>query len=345
MAMVTVVTGATGHIGANLVRALLASGRRVRCIVRQDRTALAGLDVECVTGDVLDPASLRAAFGGASTVFHLAAIISIDGDRHGLVTSTNIDGARNAAEAALACGVRRLVHCSSIHACVQGGPSRTSVESMPRVAGAGCAAYDRSKASGERAVRAVVARGLDAVIVHPTAVIGPHDYKPSRMGRLLIDLQRRGLPALIPGGFDWVDVRDVVAGLIQAEERGRTNESYLLSGHYAPVAELASLAAAVTGVPAPRWCSPAWLARMAAPFSVAAGRVRGREPLFTGEALDALAMGTRVDCGKARRELGYSARDLRATIRDTYAWFAEAGRIRLTRPLDGEASERSGGAR
>jgi dihydroflavonol-4-reductase len=341
--MITAVTGATGHIGANLVRALLSAGRRVRCVVRQDRAALEGLDVECVPGDVLDPATLLEAFRGATTVFHLAAVISIDGDRRGLVTATNVDGARNVAEAALACGVRRLVHCSSIHAFVQEGPAATIRESMPRALGARHAAYDRSKAMGEQAVRDVAARGLDAVIVHPTAVIGPHDYKPSRMGRLLLDLHARRLPALVPGGFDWVDVRDVMAGLLSAAERGRSGESYLLSGRHAPLAEVARLAADVTGVPAPRWCTPSWLAHAAAPFSTAFGRVRGREPLFTGESLDTLAMGTQVDCAKARRDLGHSARNLRTTLHDTYAWFAETGRLRLERPLD--AGSPAGGAR
>lgn len=341
--MITVVTGATGHIGANLVRALVASGRRVRCVVRQDRVALAGLDVECVPGDVLDPATLLEAFRGATTVFHLAAVISIDGDRHGLVTATNADGARNVAEAALDCGVQRLVHCSSIHAFVQEGPAATIRESTPRALAARHAAYDRSKAMGEQAVRDVVARGLDAVIVHPTAVIGPHDYKPSRMGRLLLDLHARRLPALVPGGFDWVDVRDVAVGLLSAAERGRSGESYLLSGRHAPVDEVARLAADVTGVPAPRWCTPSWLARAAAPFSTALGRVRRREPLFTGESLDTLAMGTQVDSAKARRDLGYSVRELRTTLRDTYAWFAATGRLRLERPLD--AGPPAGGAR
>jgi dihydroflavonol-4-reductase len=335
--MITVVTGATGHIGANLVRALIASGRRVRCVVRRDCAALAGLDVECVPGDVLDQATLREGFRGATTVFHLAALISIDGDRRGLVAATNVGGARNAAEAALACGVRRMVHCSSIHAFVQTGPSATVVESTPRALDAHRAAYDRSKAAGEQAVREIVARGLDAVIVHPTAVIGPHDYKPSRMGRLLLDLHARRLPALIPGGFDWVDVRDVAAGLLFAAERGHRGESYLLSGRYAPLAELAHMAAEITGVPAPRWCTPSWLARAAAPFSTALGRVRGREPLFTSQSLDTLATGTRVDCAKARRDLGFSARDLRATIHDAYAWFAETGRIRPGRRLDADA--------
>jgi nucleoside-diphosphate-sugar epimerase len=122
--------------------------------------------------------------------------------------------------------------------------------------------------------------------------------------------------------------------LQRAAECGRSGESYLLSGQYARITALAQLAAEVTGVPAPRWCTPPWLARTAAPFSTVLGRLRGREPLFTSQSLDTLAMGTRVDCSKARRDLGYTVRDLRTTLHDTYAWLAETGRIRLGRPLD-----------
>ena len=132
-------------------------------------------------------------------------------------------------------------------------------------------------------------------------------------------------------------MRDVAAGLLSAAERGRNGESYLLSGRYAPLAELAQMAAEITGVRAPRWSTPSWLARATAPFSTALGRVRGREPLFTSQSLDTLARGTRVNCAKARRDLGYSARDLRATLQDTYTWFAETGRFGLERPLGADA--------
>ena len=219
------VTGATGHVGANLVRALLARGDQVRALIHRihrDNRSLAGLDVERVAGDVLDPASLDRAFAGAEVVFHLAALISIQGDRGGLVPSVNVGGAKNAAEAALRAGVRRFVHTSSVHAfdLTRGG---VIDETSPRSDGPHLAAYDRSKAAGERAVREVLARrGLDAVVVHPTGIIGPFDFEPSRMGRTLLGLRDRSLPSLVAGGFDFVDVRDVVQALLAAAERGRT---------------------------------------------------------------------------------------------------------------------------
>jgi dihydroflavonol-4-reductase len=315
------VTGATGHVGANLVRALLVRGERVRVLVHdRNERPLDGLDVERVKGDVRDPASLERAFEGAEIVFHLAALISIQGDRGGLVPAINVDGAKNAAEAALRQGVRRFVHTSSVHAfdLSRGG---TIDETSPRSDAPHLAAYDRSKAAGERAVREVVARGLDAVIVHPTAVLGPFDFEPSRMGRTLLGLRDRTLPSLVAGGFDWVDVRDVVAALLAAVERGRTGESYLVSGEYRSVAELAALASTITGVAPPRIVSPIGLARVGVPFAAAWGWMTGKEPLYTNESLSTLAHDARISGAKAARELGHAPRSLEETLRDTYAWF------------------------
>ena len=211
-----VVTGAAGHLGSNLVRALLARGESVRAMVHENREPLADLEVEQVRGDVRDPESLRRAFAGTDVVYHLAGVISIDGDRGGLVREVNVDGAANAAEAALAAGVRRMVHVSSIHAFRMTPLDRPLDETRARVEDkpGEHAAYDRSKAEGERRVRLVVEKGLDCVIVHPSAVIGRLDFAPSRMGRVFLDLYHRSMPALIDGGFDFVDVRDVTQGTI-----------------------------------------------------------------------------------------------------------------------------------
>ncbi|MBI5508012.1 MAG: NAD-dependent epimerase/dehydratase family protein [Deltaproteobacteria bacterium] len=325
--MTVAVTGASGHVGANLVRALLARGESVRCLVRKDRRALAGLDVELVEGEVNDREALGRAFVGADVVFHLAAKISIQGSLGGLVERTNIEGARNVAEVALAQGVRRLVHCSSIHAFDQRRSGAPVDERTARALAVSFPAYDRSKAHGERAVREVIARGLDAVIVHPTAVLGPFDFKPSRMGQVLLDLYRRRFVALVPGGFDWVDVRDVVAGMLAAAAQGRRGESYLLSGHYLTVGALAAAAESVTGVAAPRQVVPSWLARFGAPFVLGYNRLRGDEPLYTSESLRALGGNPSISSHKARAELGYDSRPLVETIRDTYAWLEEAGAL------------------
>jgi dihydroflavonol-4-reductase len=325
--MLAAITGATGHVGSNLVRALLERGRRVRAVVFERSPALDGLDVEQVPGNVLEPETLERAFDGVEVVFHLAAAISISGDPRGHVRRTNVDGARNVAAAARTARVRRMVHCSSIHAFDLAGTDGVVDESCGRARSADHFAYDRSKYEGEQAVRDQIAEGLDAVIVNPTGVIGPFDFAPSRMGRVLVDLYHRRVPALIAGGFDFVDVRDVVSGLLSAEAKGRTGENYILSGRYHGVDEIARSASAVTGRLPPRLLLPAWLVACGVPVAGAVGWVRRREPLYTFESLRTLGYSARVSSAKAARELGYAARPLSETVRDTYEWFAAAGVI------------------
>jgi len=329
--MTTVVTGAAGHVGANLVRTLLERGEKVRAVVRDpDRcpAALEGLDVERVVGDVRDEASLRRAFVGAEVVLHLAAVISITGDRGGLVTDTNVRGVRNVAVAAREAGVRRLVHTSSIHAFQIADHSRPIDEASPRASAPRSGAYDLSKAGGEAELRAVIAAGLDAVIVNPTGIVGPNDFAPSRMGRLLLQLARRTLPSLVPGGFDFVDVRDVVAGILAARERGRTGESYILGGHWHPFTEIAAMVTAATGARPPAVTTPTWLVKVGLPFVAAYGKVVGQEPLYTSESLAAAAASRQIVHEKAAKELGHRPRPLEATVRDTCAWFEARGVLR-----------------
>ena len=322
--MITAVTGATGHVGANLVRALLDDGRRVRAINRTRGPALDSLDVEFLAVDVLDAHALRRAFEGADVVYHLAALISVAGDPDGRVRATNVDGVRNVANAALDAGVRRVVHCSSIHA-FDLDREGVVTEDSPRAEGAHLPPYDRSKADGEVELQRVVQRGLDAVITNLTGVLGPYDFGPSRMGAVLLALARRRLPALVEGGFDWVDVRDACTGMIAAEAKGRAGENYLIAGHRASVVQVAALAEAATGVGAPRLVAPMWLAQATAPAGLWWSRLRRSEPLFPPESLHALRKDPVVSTAKAARELGYEPRPLRDTVADSYAWFRSQG--------------------
>ena len=324
------VTGATGHLGSNLVRALVRRGDQVRVMIRDHVVSLDGLDVERVPGDVRDEASLRRAFADVEVVYHLAAVISISGDPKGHVRAVNIEGTRRVAETALASGVRRMIHCSSVHAfdLYQRGAVDAIDEAWGRVPDQEPHfAYDRSKAAGERALREVMAKGLDAVILHPSGVVGPYDFGPSRMGRVLLGLYHRKLPSLLDGGFDFVDVRDVTQGLIAAADQGKSGENYLVTGHFLRVPELARLAEQITGVRPPRINAPMWLARVGVPFVEAVGRVTGREPLYTRESLAVLASHGRFTWKKAERDLGYSPRPTIDTLRDTYAWFEAAGML------------------
>ena len=324
--MKVTVTGATGHVGANLVRTLLAAGHDVRALAHAGRPGgLEGVDVELVACDLTVPASLDGVFAGSDRVFHLAARISIVPGDEPLVHAVNVDGTRNVVAACLAARVPRLVHFSSIHALSSHPVDQPIDETRPLAEGPRLPPYDRSKAAAERAVLDAVARGLDAVIVNPTAILGPYDFGPSPMGRVLLDLYHRRLPALVDGGFDWVDVRDVVAGALAAAEHGRTGERYLLSGARKSVRELAALVEELTGVRAPRFVSPMWLARVGAPFATAAARVAGRDPLFTSHSLHALRNHLDVRHDKAARELGYTSRPLRQTLADVFEWFGEHG--------------------
>jgi dihydroflavonol-4-reductase len=318
--MRTIVTGAYGHVGGNLVRALLERGDDVGAADKRQTEALAGLDVEHIPIDVLEPESLERAFAGADTVFHLAAIISITGDPTGIVRRVNVEGPRNAARAAMACGVSRFIHCSSVHAFDLRGCGPELTETGPRATGNHSPAYDRSKNEGENEVRAAIAQGLDAVIVNPTGVVGPHDYDRSQMGELLLQFRDRKIPVNIGGGFDFVDVRDLVTGMLAAEQSGRTGESYLLSGHRHSLVELAELASQVTGVKAPRISVPLSLINGLAPL-VLKLTPSHKIPLFTPDSLHALGHSPSVCRYKAGKELGYVARPFIETIRDTYAWF------------------------
>jgi dihydroflavonol-4-reductase len=176
-------------------------------------------------------------------------------------------------------------------------------------------------------VLAGIARGLDAVIVNPTAILGPYDYGPSAMGRVLLDLYHRRLPALVEGGFDWVDVRDVVAGALAAADRAPAGARYLLSGARRTVRELAGLVQQVTGVRPPRLVSPMWLARVGAPFATAVARVAKKQPLYTRHSLHALRHHQLVSHDKAARELGYAPRPLVETLTAAYDWFRESGAL------------------
>ena len=325
MTKATVVTGATGHVGANLVRALLDQGRHVRAVLHVNRKAIEGLDVDVAEGDVCDLASLCEAFDGADVVYHLAARISLSMDEWPLVESINVIGTRNVVEACLRCGVRRLVHFSSIHAFVQEPLDVPLDESRLLVESRRCPPYDRSKAAGEKEVRQGIERGLDAIIINPTAIIGPYDYEPSHFGQALLILAQGKLPASVAGGFDWVDARDVVVGAMRAEERALAGAKYLLSGHWISMPELAVLVEQLIGTPPPRLACPLWLAPMGIPFAAAFAHITGKRPLYTSVSLKALHSNRNISHERATRDLGYNPRPFRETIRDTLRWFEECG--------------------
>ncbi len=173
----------------------------------------------------------------------------------------------------------------------------------------------------------VIALGLNAVIVNPTGICGPQDHSQSRINTMLLAMFTGRLPALVDGGFDWVDVRDVVSGMIAAGENGRTGENYLLSGHHQTLRQLSEIAERVSGTARPKVNLPMWMARTVTPLANVVSR-RTKDPLwFTTESLHALRFDPTVSSAKAAAELGYQPRSTEQSLSDIYRWAVEAGLV------------------
>ena len=323
-----VVTGATGYIGTVLVRALADRGDPVRAVFHERSGIFDAHGVEWVRGDVLDRDSMVAAFRDADAVFHLASLVSIEPRMADAMRAVNVAGARNVVDAALECGVRRLVHFSSIRAYNQFPLDEALDETRGQAGGLLRPAYDRSKAGGEDEIRHGLERGLDAVILNPTGVLGPYDRGPTGVGQFFVDLQRGQVPMLIAGGFDCVDVRDIVEATLAAETRGRRGENYILGAGWHSVPELAQFSEAASGVRAPRFVCPVALARFWAPFQMAWDRLHARPPLYTPDALHHISRSNRrVSSARARDELGFDPRPVADSVGDAVRWFEENGRL------------------
>lgn len=333
-----VITGASGLVGAALARELLERGHRVRALYRSDVRALEDLDAEVAQADVLDPDSLDRAFKGAEVVYHSAAHVSIDPKDADFTTKVNVEGTQNVIAACEKAGVRRLVHVSSVHALEQHPLDEPLCEERPLEQSEAASPYERSKAAAELEVLA--AEAVDAVIVNPAGVIGPYDFKPSGSGKMLFDLAAGALPALLPGGHDWVDSRDVALGCIAAAEKGQRGHRYILSGRFSTLTELAEMVQAATGTRAPRFVVPMGVARFGAVFAEIGYRIVNKPPMFNRQALKVLEAKNRtMSHEKAKRELGYAPRPLEETIKDICAWAIETG---MVTPKNGAAKRTEG---
>jgi dihydroflavonol-4-reductase len=317
------VTGASGHIGANLIRLLIEKGHEVVVLYFHDDVSFKSLNLRTVKGSILDKEALKKLIYGSEIVYHLAAAISINGDRSGNVQKVNIEGTRNVVDICFDKNVGRLIHFSSIHA-FQQYPLNEQLDETRGLIGNIGHSYDMSKSAGEKIVFDAVGKGLDALVLSPTSVVGPYDFKPSLMGQLLIKLYNKKLPALVSGGYDWVDVRDIAFAAYNAIEKGVKGEKYLLSGSWDTVKNLAMLTEKVTGVKAPKLICPNWLAKAGIPILNMADRIKGDTPLYTKESLDILVTGNRnICCDKAKQNLDVNPRPFIETLIDTYKWFKE----------------------
>ncbi len=328
--MKTLVTGSTGFVGANLVEALNQAGHTVRALHRPTSRldALEGLHYEAAIGDVLDPASLMEAMEGVDWVFHVAAVA--DYWRQGgtkRLYRVNVDGTRNVLAAALKRRVRRVVLTSSVASL--GVPHRGNGVLLDESSTFNLSPrrfpYGHSKHLAEQVAREYVAQGLEVVIVNPTVILGPRDLN-FISGSIIREVYRRRVPVIPPGGVNYVDVADVVAGHIAAAERGRPGERYILGAHNLTHYRAVHIIAAVVGVSPPRFSIPRW---MVGPLALAVdlfNTLWPGEPIADGNQVRLIKYYLYFDTSKAIREL-----DLRPpipferTVARAFRWYLDHG--------------------
>jgi dihydroflavonol-4-reductase len=330
------VTGAAGHVGNVLVRELLQRGKSVRALVLpdEDRSALDGLAVEIAEGDVLEPDSLLPAFAGVEIVYHLAGIISILPGKEALMRRVNIEGTRHVLAAALQAGVRRMVYTSSIHALQRPPRGMVIDESLHFDVSNPAGEYDRSKAAASLEVtKAVAEYGLDAVIVCPTGVVGPFDFRRSEMGELIRGWMANKVSLTVDGFFDFVDVRDVARGHILACENGRRGATYILGGERVSLEWMWRIVRQVTGLRASSIKIPMPLAMIGAWFTPLYYRLARTTPRFTRYALETVQSNSNISIARARHELGYQPRSLATTLSDTVNWWLDRSRTLVPVPV------------
>ncbi|MBE3064287.1 MAG: SDR family NAD(P)-dependent oxidoreductase, partial [Spirochaetes bacterium] len=334
------VTGAAGHVGSALVRELLADGESVRALAMpgEDIAGLRGLGVQIVEGDVLDPSTLEMALAGAEAVYHLAGIISIMPGKDALMRQVNVVGTANVARLARLAGVRRMVYVSSIHALARPPRGVPIDETVPFDPHNAAGEYDRTKAEASLVILEEVRKGLDAVIVCPTGIIGPFDFRGGAMGRQMRQWMKPGAHLIIDGHFDFIDVRDVARGMILACRKGRRGETYLLSGERISVGQLVTRVREVSGTRGMLVRIPSWVATVGSILATAAARFLRKKSQFTTYALETLRSNSLISSAKARDELGLHPRRLADTIADTVQWLEENSVVAAVAPPPAPAS-------
>ncbi len=326
--MSILVTGATGFVGSAVARRLLAAGELVRVLVRpeSDRRNLEGLDVDIVTGDLLDPASLERALSGCRGLFHVAADYRLWARYPRELYETNITGTKNLMHAAGAAGVERIVYTSSVAVLGLTTGASPADENTPVSFSDMIGDYKRSKFLAEEEVRRLVHESeLPVIIVNPSAPAGPRDVKPTPTGRMIVEAAAGRVPAYVDTGLNIVHVDDVAEGHLLAFSKGNLGERYILGGHNMTLSEILAWITAAAGIEPPRLKLPHNLVLPIAWASEVWARLTGRDPFATVDSVRMAKKKMFFSSAKAERELGYHARPAGEALQDAVEWFRANG--------------------
>ncbi|MBS3810429.1 MAG: NAD-dependent epimerase/dehydratase family protein [Halanaerobiales bacterium] len=323
------VTGATGHLGNVLIRRLILNGQRdIRALVLlgdDDISVLDDFDLEIFKGNICDLKSIMPAFADVDIVYHLAGKVSIK-DFDPTLKKVNLIGTKNVIKACIDNNVKRMVYVSTVHVfapdvCTEIKEDNPIVRKQLR------GEYSKTKARATLEVMRTSRQDLDTIIVYPSGIVGPFDHRISPMSRMIIDHIKGKLICSVEGSYDFVDVRDVADGTIKAAKLGAEGEGYILSNKNISIKEIFAI---IDGLRKPFLKSfnlPMWMAKIGVPFSYSYNKIIGCENILTKYALYTLNTDTKFSNIKARVDLGFKTRPIKATLADTITWFEERGLI------------------
>lgn len=330
------VTGATGFIGSNLVRELLARGHGVKALVRpeSDLRALAGLNAGLVTGGMDNRELLRREMSGCDWCFHAAASYHLWLRDYKPMYEANVEGTRNVIEAASHAGCHRIVYTSTV-GCI-GLPKNVKGRLVPSTEANltdvkdMASDYKRSKWEAEIIAAKFASQGTPVVIVNPSAPVGPGDLKPTPTGQIIVDYLNRALPAYLDTGLNWVHVRDVAIGHVLAAEKGVIGERYILGNSQGNLTmkQTLSLLGEITGIPAPKIKIPHWVAMTAAHMSEPIAAITGKPPKAPLAGVRMARYKMWFNPAKAVRELGLPQTPPKQAFADAVEWFHANGYVR-----------------
>lgn len=333
------VSGASGFIGSNLVRELRARGHQVKALLRpgSNPRTLSGLTFQPVSGDLSDGELLRREIAGCDWCFHVAASYHLWLRDYQPMYATNVEGTRNIIEAAGRAGCKRIVYTSTV-GCIglerAKKNGRVPADEFATVSETELTNhYKRSKWQAEALALGYARKGLPVVIVNPSAPVGPFDAKPTPTGRIIVDFLNRKLPAYLDTGLNWVHVHDVVAGHICAAEKGRVGERYILGnadGNWTMRQTLAVLEE-ITGIPAPKFQVPRWIALTAAHINQGIASVTGKEPKVPLAGVRMAKEKMWFNPAKAVRELDLPQTPPKQAFADAVVWFRANGYVKVKR--------------
>jgi len=326
---IALITGGSGHVGANLVRELSSRGYQVRCIdFDNDHRAFEGFNVELVKGNITDISTLDNAFKDVEVVFHTAAVISLDRKDKDLIRSVNVGGTENVCEMSLRHGVKKLIHFSSVDAFVREPLEDPLYENRSLVTDPNAVPYDLSKADAQRIVLEYCDKGLNASIIHPSGIFGPNDFKPSLFGQEFINIANGKRPYSINVGYDYVDVRDLCKTSVDCIDKGEIKQNYIVGGNYMDFVYMSEVMSEILNKKLIRSTLPFGFIYMSLPGSYISSLIKKTPRAITMDSIHTIKVQNKnIPSSLSKEKLNHNPRPVEETIQDTIEFFQKRGLI------------------